>query len=99
MRLQAARLLDRRTDPAGRPMLLCLTPVGSEVIRRLREVLAGHLERVISQQLAGQPEALAAGIALSMTAPSANSRSLPVDAHLLFRELARRAPAHRLARA
>lgn len=69
-RLQAAGLLDRSPDPQDRrSMLLCLTPVGNEVIRHLRNVLAGHLGQLISTWPAGQAEALIEGIALLIGAP------------------------------
>ena len=81
-------------------MLLCLTPpVGNEDFQRLQEVLAGHLEQIITQWPGGEAEALINGIALLINAPGTESRALPADAHRLFSELARRAPSHRVARA
>lgn len=71
-RLQAAGLLGRSPDPQDRrSVLLCLTPAGAELIRHLREVLAGHLGQVISGWPPGQAEALIVGIALLIDAPDA----------------------------
>ena len=82
-RLQAAGLLDRSPDPQdGRSVLLCLTPSGAELVRDLREVLAGHLENVISSWPAGQADALIEGIELLITAPRAVPDP-PADAHQL----------------
>lgn len=82
-RLQAAGLLERSADPADRrSMLLCLTPVGTEVVEHLREVLAGHLGQVINSWPLGQAEALIEGIALLIIGPDAG-RMLPPQAHRL----------------
>ena len=71
-RLQAGGLLSRRPDPQDRrSVLLCLTPAGAELVRDLREVLAGHLENVISGWPPGQADALIEGIELLITGPGA----------------------------
>lgn len=82
-RLQAAGLLERSPDPADRrSVLLCLTPVGAELVEHLREVLAGHLQDVISTWPPGQAEALIMGIELLIAAPEA-ALNPPADAHRL----------------
>lgn len=80
-RLQAAGLLERSPDPQDRrSVLLCLTPAGAELVEQLREVLSGHLAKVINTWPPGQAQALIMGIELLIAAPEA-ALNPPADVH------------------
>lgn len=86
-RLQADELLERRPDPRdGRSVLLCLTPAGAELVGHLREVLARHLDSIISSWPPGQAEALIAGLELLLVpSPVSGARvNAPADGHHLI---------------
>ncbi len=80
-RLQADGLLDRPDPRDRRSVLLCLTPAGAELVEHLREVLAGHLENIMSTWPAGQAEALIEGIELLLLTAPAAATNPPVASH------------------